>query len=117
MILGDNMKIVKKGDNMKTVKKINIKKFRELGLLQEINRLILHPIGLALRVNQTDKGKETLDCVIDCRDDIEGICFMDLSGEDSKLKSEKVAELLLSKKDCREKIFGWHIQPIGSKLP
>lgn len=35
---------------MSDVKRINIAEFRELGYLQEVNRLFFHPLGLALEV-------------------------------------------------------------------
>ena len=44
---------------MSDVKFIDIKEFRELGFLQEINRQFLHPLGMALSVAvDTETGEE-----------------------------------------------------------
>jgi hypothetical protein len=61
---------------------MSIKEFREAGYLQEINRLVLHPCGLALEVTleTDDEGKMTdaNSCIMrvwDYRNDPEGIIF------------------------------------------
>ena len=46
----------------------------DTGLLGEINRLVLHPRGLALAINAEDDGTVTFyDELYDCRRDPEGI--------------------------------------------
>jgi len=45
------------------------------GLLFELNRLVLHPLGLALVLQVDDDGVHTLSGLWDNRDDPEGICF------------------------------------------
>ena len=57
------------------VKRMDIKEFREMGLLAEINRVFLHPLGLALEVNTEEDGTETLGGIWDYRDDPEGILY------------------------------------------
>jgi hypothetical protein len=57
------------------MKYMDIKEFRDLGLLQEINRLFLHPMGLALEVRIGADGVERLGGIWDYRDDPEGILF------------------------------------------
>lgn len=69
---------------MDEVKRIDIKEFRALGFLQEINRQFLHPLGLALEVIVDDEGNETLGGVWDYREDPEGMFFSPKS-----LSSEK----------------------------
>ena len=59
----------------KDIKHIDIKEFRELGYLQEVNRCFLHPLGLALEVMVDDDGNERLGGVWDSRDDKEGFHF------------------------------------------
>lgn len=44
------------------------------GLLFEINRLVLHPYGLALAVSEGE-GNEGKISLWDCRDDAEGVLF------------------------------------------
>jgi len=69
-------------------KRIDIKEFRELGILHEINRLFLHPLGLALEVEIDDEtGEEHLGGIWDCRDDPEGILYQKLNTE--KMKNYK----------------------------
>ena len=49
----------------------------ETGLLFEINRKILHPLGLALSLYLNDKG-EVFDMeILDMRDDEEGVRYSD----------------------------------------
>lgn len=67
------------------MKKMDIKKFRELGYLQELNRKFLHPLGLALSVKKDDDGNEELDSIIDYRNDKEGVYF-DIENSDEVRK-------------------------------
>jgi len=95
------------------MKKITAKEFRELGLLQEMNRLFLHPMGLALEVIIDDDGTERFGGVWDFRDDPEGMTFSEeiLSFE----KAQAVAALFDAKASTRKEKFGWHVQPIARK--
>ena len=50
--------------------------FRQLGILQEINRQFLHPIGLALAVGVDDSGRAVaIAGILDNRDDPEGFIY------------------------------------------
>ena len=60
---------------MGDIKRIDIKEFRELGYLQELNRTFLHPLGLALEVVIDGYGEEILGGIWDSRDDKEGIYY------------------------------------------
>lgn len=61
---------------MSDVKRMSAAEFRALGYLQEVNRLFLHPCGLALEVIADDEGNVTgFGGVWDYRDDAEGIYF------------------------------------------
>lgn len=91
------------------MKKMTITEFRELGLLQEINRQVLHPMGLALAVKYVD-GKEVIDCLIDARDDPEGMCF---DNEDISVNYyTNFYKLFNEKRKNRIKYLGYHVQPI-----
>ena len=58
------------------VRRIDVKEFRRLGILQEVNRRFFHPLGLALEVIVNDEdGAETLGGIWDYRDDPEGNFF------------------------------------------
>ena len=93
------------------IKRIDIKEFHELGFIQEINRRLLHPCGLALEVIiDMDTGKVKLGGVWDYRDDPEGMAFADDVLDVEKARS--VEELYHSKDEVRNENFGWVIQPV-----
>lgn len=85
-----------------------VKEFRELGLLQELNRRFLHPMGLALEVIVEDDGSERFGGVWDYRDDPEGMIYGIVMIDQDKVKN--VTEMFESKKEHRMKRFGYHIQ-------
>jgi hypothetical protein len=59
-------------------KYMDIGEFRDLGYLQEVNRLFFHPLGLALSVAAgEDGGNAVLHGIWDERDDPEGLMFYD----------------------------------------
>lgn len=105
--------------------KMNLKEFRDLGVLQEANRQFFHPLGLALGVYwdeddlENKKGVDTEIAepigiiVYDWRDDPEGSAFITLDDDDSREKAASVAELKAKKAEIRREKFGWVIQPIG----
>jgi hypothetical protein len=49
--------------------------FIERGYLHEINRLLLHPLGLALQVEQQGTTDAFTGKIWDCREDPEGVYF------------------------------------------
>jgi hypothetical protein len=62
--------------NSDEVKRIDIEDFLEFGFLHEVNRLFLHPLGLALEVvGYGEKGEVKLGGIWDYRDDPEGMRF------------------------------------------
>lgn len=91
---------------------IDIKEFRELGLVSEINRQILHPLGLALSVTVEDDGAEFLDGVWDYRSDPEGFIFGDEMMEEVTAKAHKVHELFNERAPVRAEALGFVIQPV-----
>jgi hypothetical protein len=98
---------------MTGIKYMGIREFVEFGGLHEINRLLLHPLGLAMQmsVGDEDAGEETTVKIWDDRDDPEGILFADdtLNAE----KAKRVCDELLARREERKKhTGGWVIQPI-----
>ena len=96
------------------VKRIDIKEFREKGYLQELNRRFLHPLGLALEVIvDDDTGAEKLGGVWDYRDDPEGIVYAkDATADpDFKKKAQQIAKELRIRRESRERILGFFLQP------
>ena len=57
------------------IKRMDIKEFREMGLLAEVNRTFFHPLGLALEVIIEDDGTEKLGGIWDYRDAPEGMLY------------------------------------------
>lgn len=92
------------------VKYMDIKEFRELGFLQEANRLFFHPHGLALSIMVEEDGTEALFGIWDYRDDPEGVWY-DFSNPDSEYASEgwqKYENVLAERQkhsDNRSKMF------------
>lgn len=103
---------------IKEFKKMTAREFMDIGLLQEINRRFLHPMGLALEVVINDLDNT---CVFgevwDYRDDPEGMIFSDstINTKETTEKEERVKEMFNEKKEVRENKFGWHIQPVPKK--
>jgi hypothetical protein len=94
---------------MAEIKKIDIKEFRELGFLQEINRLFLHPLGMALEVILEDDGTEKLGGIWDYRDDPEGMIYGEMD-DTSKSKIAFFKEFAERKHAERLKRLGYIIQ-------
>lgn len=63
----------------------------EKGLIFEINRRILHPLGLAIEVDLDSEDELTIK-VWDCRDDPEGLLFPPDSLKTGKEKIDKYME-------------------------
>lgn len=57
------------------IKRLDVAEFRARGYLQEVNRRLLHPLGLALEIHVEADGSERFDGVWDYRDDPEGIVY------------------------------------------
>lgn len=102
-----------------TIKRISVAEFRQLGLLQEVNRLFLHPRGLALEVVigvGEDEGVERFGDVWDYREDPEGMAFgNDLLEGACAHENALIAERLYQEHlEYRQALFGTEdgIQPL-----
>ncbi len=73
------------------IKRIDISEFRKMGLVQELNRQFLHPLGLALEVIVEDDGSESLGGIWDYRDDPEGMLYGVLDKEKMKIAGQFIA--------------------------
>lgn len=121
---------------MSDIKRIDIEEFRKLGYLHEVNRLWLHPRGLALEMTTGYQEKDVrkiveelhlgpreeqgaralikhlgldrphLGGVWDYRDDPEGMCF----GEIDLEKMVEPEKEFLRHVEARTKLFGGPIQ-------
>lgn len=90
------------------IKRMDIKEFRRLGYLQELNRGFLHPLGLALEVEIDEDGTERFGGVWDYREDPEGILY----GEIDPKKVQYVADQRDERKPLRVKMLGYWQQPV-----
>jgi len=102
------------------IKRIDIKEFWELGFIQEINRRLLHPCGLALEIilelnEDGSYGEAKLGGVWDYRDDPEGMLF----SEDilSQEKADSVTSLWDAHSDVRIRDHNFVVQPIRKTNP
>lgn len=91
---------------MSDIKRMDIKEFREMGILAELNRAFLHPLGLALEVSfDEETGEEKLGGIWDYRDDPEGILFSKEHFPTEKIL--KAQEFIRQKHDQRLKVLGF----------
>ena len=88
------------------VKRADIKELREMGLIHELNRLFLHPMGFALEIIILDNGEEKLGGIWDYRDNPEGILFNKLNQK----KIDKIKKFRKQKAKKRKEILGFIIQ-------
>jgi hypothetical protein len=92
-------------------KTLSVKEFRAEGWIQELNRRVLHPIGLALEVIiDNDTGEERIERVWDCRDDPEGMIFGE--GMIDAEKAEAIDALYEKTAHARMKALGYIVQPL-----
>ena len=101
---------------MADIKRMSASEFRELGYLQEVNRLFLHPLGLALEVVREDDSTEHFGSVWDYRDDPEGIRFDEL-GADERAKAEAIAVERRERALTRAQRLGYVVQPFDYERP
>ena len=93
-------------------KAMKIDEFQKAGYLQEVNRLFLHPLGLALQIKIDPATRQkNLYAITDERDDPLGIRFdpILLSLE----KAERIEEEMQAKAQARLEQLGYVIQPVG----
>lgn len=88
---------------------MSLSEFRASGLLQELNRLYLHPRGLALDWEMDSSGGKFK--IQDHRADPEGIVF---EYGPNKVLADRAGAMLHRKAAARRRAFGWHIQPVGA---
>jgi hypothetical protein len=96
------------------MKMMPLEDFLNEGWLAEINRLILHPAGLAMTFSLHEDGTVGFFGTQDARDDDEGFVFKwdDGPPEKARKKADFVARAMESKRKAREAKLGFHIQPV-----
>jgi hypothetical protein len=96
---------------MADAKYMPIEEFRSAGLLQEVNRIFFHPLGLALQVVKDEAGKMKLCGIIDAREDPEGFVF---DPEPDNAKAEYVRNKFHERAIARLNKLGYVNQPVNS---
>lgn len=91
---------------------MTVREFYKTGFVQEINRRLLHPCGIALTLCSDERGHEWLG-ILDCRDEPEGLYYQE--EELSRAKASAVFDLFNSKLAHRREVFGHIIQPVPEK--
>lgn len=85
--------------------------FRDFGYLQEINRVFLHPLGLALAIRRGEEHRPAeFVGVVDARDDPEGFIFGD-GNRPEKAKALRVEAERDRRDEIRRAALGFVIQP------
>jgi len=97
---------------MSNIRRINIKEFREMGLLAEVNRTFFHPIGLALEVVVDNNGDEKLGGIWDYRNDPEGMLYGEPFPKDQVKKAQA---LILERHKQRKEALGYIFQEGGDE--
>lgn len=94
---------------------MDLREFQDAGYLSEVNRQVLHPLGLALAVMHDDDGEVTGWGVYDDREDPEGWYFGDnaigaVAGKAANIQSEWEA-----RREARVAALGWMVQPVDGE--
>ena len=100
----------------KSYKSMSVKEFREAGYLQEVNRRLLHILGIALSVEIDDKtGEEKFGNIWDERDSEEGILYSEkvIKTDVAKKKKDYVKGQLSLRGKNRKSKYGSIIQEIN----
>lgn len=108
------------------IKYADINELRELGVIQEINRQFLHPLGLAIEVEIADDGSAKLGRIWDSRDDPEGIIFGTIEDENAgggpggaavwdrrREKAARFDEFKRTALTTRRASLGYEVQPLS----
>lgn len=104
------------------MKELNAKEFRDLGYLQEVNRRVLHPLGLAMFVETDGDGNVVrIGGVSDHRDDPEGVYYGFEDGTVGHRKMVEQAQRVAAEWDerapRRETLLGFMTQPVPGVDP
>lgn len=100
-------------DKSKEIPHMDLKDFHEFGFLQEINRRILHPCGVALEMKVDEDGTYSFGGVWDYRDDPEGITFAPGLIDEDKVR--RVYREQAKHAGPRVKLLGYAVQPAFKK--
>ena len=97
------------------MKTMSIDEFVKEGYLQEVNRRLLHPMGVSLDLNSNASS------IIDARDDIEGLYYdyIEMSEDEQmtmRARFDNIEDVIKKRKHKRKHILGFIIEPISKIL-
>lgn len=98
------------------MQEIDPQELLDKGIVQELNRQFLHPLGYRLEVCSDDAAPEKQWLRITGDDNPEGHAFENMATEEAAAKAAIVAHLLADRAVVRNATMGWVIQPIGHKF-
>ena len=93
---------------------MDLNEFIRDGYLQELNRNFLHVLGLALVVER-DKDKLIIKGIWDCRNDPDGILFVDLDQPENYTMAASIDDKFETCAMRRRMKLGFSVQPLGHK--
>jgi hypothetical protein len=104
-------------------RKISLKKFRNKGYLQELNRQFLNPLGLSIAFSQYfDEDEEYFGCISDFRENTDlKIALIDVENctedklEEHRNKAKFIEEEFKKRRELRLEKLGYEIEPIPEK--
>lgn len=110
----DISKIMNNSDNLNWM---DIKSFRSIGFLQEVNRQFFHPLGLCLVTDVDDEGNESIVGVLDYRNSEGGLYYGLKDADDTKITEFRYNALQVRKqldyaKDSRVERLGDLVEAI-----
>lgn len=90
---------------------MNLTDFWKAGYVQEVNRLLLHPLGMALYVSVVDETQQVTEMGIHYTDDPEGIIFAELDTSNVE-RGQRIDEERERRVHARMKALGYFVQPL-----
>jgi hypothetical protein len=94
---------------------MSLEEFRAGGYLTEVNRQVLHPLGLAMAVEPGPDGHLVFAGIIDHRDDPEGVYYGD--PWHALGKALKVLQVSEERRQARVAALGYWVQPLPGQDP
>ena len=95
------------------MKHMPLSQFVEDGYLQAVNQQVLHPLGLAIVLEENEGGETTFGFIWDEREDPEGIAF-DVVDVEKARHIEEEADL---RWEARHASLGYWVQPVNPITP
>lgn len=96
-----------------SLRKVTPQELLESGIVQEVNRQFLHPLGYALTVHTSDDDPTARWLTVGHCDDDDGYAFETLDDDEARDKAAKVKAIADKLTPVRLARLGFNVQPIG----